>query len=138
MKRLPVNQRFEKYVGGALQAKFRCDDPEAYTEDGDGTKRYIIDLLFVPEKAVANKIQDVIFYLDDAYIDRIRLGQKNRSGTYEAVVESDGDFVVTVEVLKDGKSYTQQMWLADMLHAGYADAIPSRAIQDAIRDIQDK
>jgi hypothetical protein len=137
MNRLPVNKRFQENVRGTLQAKFRCDDPEACTEDDGGGKRYIIDLFFVPDSGSAGKIEDVIFYLDDAYIDRVRLGQKNRDGSFEAVIESSGDFVITVEVLKDGKSYTQQMWLADMLEAGYADTIPSRPIQDAIRNIRE-
>lgn len=137
MNRLPVNKRFQEHVRGALQARFRCNDPEIYTENEDGAKRYIIDLFFVPDSGRADKIQDVIFYLDEAFIDRVRLGQKNRDGSYEAVVESNGDFVITVEVLIDGKSYTQQMWLADMLEAGYADTIPSKSIQDAIRNIRE-
>ena len=137
VNRLPVNKLFESNVRGKLQAKLRNNDTEAYTDEEDGAKRYIIDLFYLPERNNSNAIEDVMFYLDDTYSDPVRLAERNRDGSFEATIQSSGDFVITVEVIAGGRSFRQQMWLSDMLESGYADTIPSPAVVQAIRELRD-
>jgi hypothetical protein len=137
MSRLPVSKMFMENAQGKLQATLRLNDPEIYTDEEDGTKRYIIDLFYVPEKKNAIAIEDVIFYLDET-CSEMRLAKRNRDGSFEAVIESNGDFVVTVEVITGGRSFRQQMWLSDMFEAGFSSKDGDReAFDQVLREIRE-
>ena len=136
MSRLPVSKMFVENAQGKLQAKFRMERDPEYTEK-DGVKHYWIDLCYIPEKDRAKAIDDVTFYVDEAYRDRVRLANKERDGSYTATIPSYGDFVITVEVTINGMPYRQQMWLSDMLEAGYPAKARAEAVDQVIRELRD-